>query len=536
MQKNTLLLLFILLGTTSIYAQYNDIIMHSDKRNITIYNGDIKMEWQITPSMDPDVFHYYNISDTTRTIRFISDIDSLSFKVTVNNPVYFSIIYKGDTAHTAINFTNQMEKTLSGDEKLYALSLFWSEAKYNFAFIDKLTFNLDSLYKVYIPEVLSTTNDYEFYDVMKRFAGRFKDGHTNVSYRGYNYGDYIPASVRYFKDDLYLVHVREDLADRFPVGSKILAINGLKTADYMNRHVMPYIESDFEPTAKVLAASYVFASRPLTDTLTVTYQTPGNKISTIVLPRDGEAKRDSEKSVGYTPRYSREPVEIIWKENKIAVLAFNTFHDRNGELIALFEKLKDTLYTASGIIIDLRQNGGGGTNVAWHLLQYIIKDNYFLNFAWQTRTNDGVRKAQGNFREEYEAFYNNRAYRTVPADTVFIPDSIRRFDVPMVVLTSTMTVSAAEDFLIILYERPDRPLFIGQPSFGSTGSPLMVWGWPDNGMARICARRVLFPYSMKPFTEGIRPDIQVDYTFDELMSGKDKDVEVAVQEIQKQIK
>jgi C-terminal processing protease CtpA/Prc len=183
----------------------------------------------------------------------------------------------------------------------------------------------------------------------------------------------------------------------------------------------------------------------------------------------------------------------------------------------------------------LRNNRGGNTAVGWHLLQYIIKDNYFLNFAWQTRVNDGVKKTNGNYIEENKNYHKNMAYRTVPADTVFIPDSIKRFDVPVVVLFSTMTVSAAEDFLIILYERPNRPLFIGQPSFGSTGSPLKIWGFSENGFARICARRVLFPYSMKPFTEGIQPDILVNYTFEEFMSGKDKDMEVAVRELQKLI-
>jgi C-terminal processing protease CtpA/Prc len=341
-------------------------------------------------------------------------------------------------------------------------------------------------------------------------------------------------SARYFNDELYIINVNESLSVTFPVGSKILEINGLKTDEYMRKYIAPYINSDYEPTVQLLAASALLAAKLPTDTLVIKYQTPENTILVNPLPRDGRS-RENKPSVGYQPKYRNVPIEITWQENDIAVLAFNTFNERNGELKALFEKLKDTLYHAKGIVIDLRNNRGGSTNVAWHLLQYIIKDNYFLNFAWQTRMNDGVKKANGNFIKANEDFYKGMAYRTVPAETVFIPDSIKRFDVPIVVLFSTMTVSAAEDFLIILYERPDRPMFIGQPSFGSTGSPLVVWGFPDNGFARVCARRVLFPYSMKPFTEGIQPDISVNYTFDEFISGKDKDMEVAVQELQKQI-
>ena len=98
-------------------------------------------------------------------------------------------------------------------------------------------------------------------------------------------------------------------------------------------------------------------------------------------------------------------------------------------------------------------------------------------------------------------------------------------------------MSAAEDFLIDLYKIPNRPVIIGRPSYGSTGSPLVLWDWPDeNGFGRICTRRVLFPYFLKPFTEGIMPDILVDYTFEEFMLGKDKDIEIAVKELEKQLK
>jgi C-terminal processing protease CtpA/Prc len=510
--------------------------MHSNRKNIILFDGETKQDWTITPSLNPDVLKIYSTSEKIRNIKFVSDIDSLEFVAEVNKSIYFSIIYKGDTAHTAIEFTDRIATTLSDNDKLYALSLFWSEAKYNFAFIDKLNFDLDSLYRAYIPKVLATTNDYEFYEVMGLFSGSFHDGHTQVYYsEGSAYTDYIGMSARYFNDELYIISVKESLSMTFPAGSKILEINGLNTAEYMRRHIEPHIDSDFKPTVQRLSASLLLSAKLSIDTLTIKYQTPKNEILVNQMPRDGHS-REHEPSKGYQYTGWKEPIEISWQKNDIAVLAFNTFNDRNGELITLFDKLKDTLYSAKGIVIDLRNNRGGGTDVAWHLLQYIIKDDYFLNFAWQTRTNDGVKKAQGNFRKEYEDYYKNAAYRTVPADTIYIPDSIKRFDVPVVVLFSTMTVSAAEDFLIILYERPDRPLFIGQPSFGSTGSPLVVWGFPDNGFARVCARRVLFPYSMKPFTEGIQPDVLVNYTFDEFISGKDKDMEVAVEELKKQIK
>ena len=534
-KKLILLNIIIFIVTSFVFSQYETVIMYSGKKNITFYDGENKGSWTITPHLKPDTYRSFSATETFRKFRFISDIDSIEFNVEVNKTEYFSIIYEGDTAYTAIEFTNFIPNTLSDYEKLYALSLFWSEAKYNFAFVEKIKFDLDSLYNSYISKILATTNDYEFYDQMKLFASSFKDGHTNVVYNNSGtYTDYIAVSAKYFDDGLYIIRAREDIVRNIPIGSKILEVNGIPLDEYMKKNIYPYIDSDFEPTVKYLSASKLFSSDLSSNILTIKYMTPDDKIMAHTLPRDGKVK--SGDRIGYLPTVPNKAIEINWIENDIAVLGFHTFNDLNGRLVPAFERLKDTLYAARGIIIDLRQNRGGSTDVAWHLLRYIVKDPYFLNFAWQTRINDGVKKANGNWKEENRDFYKNCAYRTVMPDTIFIPDTIRRFDVPIAILISTMTVSAAEDFLINLYEIPNRPIIIGQPSFGSTGSPLMVWGFPKNGYARVCARKVLFPYSLKPFNEGITPDILVNYSFNEFMSGNDKDIEVAVKELEKQIK
>ncbi|MDR2835659.1 MAG: hypothetical protein LBV69_05600 [Bacteroidales bacterium] len=535
MTKKLIIILILSNFTFISFAQYDKIFLYSNKKTIEFNINGGKNDWIISQQAEPDIYSMYNKTGTNYHIKFISDVDSLEFDLKTNTAKYFSIIYNNDTVKTGVELSDQIKNSLNDNEKIFALSLLWEEIKYNFAFIDKITFDIDSLYKEYISQVISTKNDYELYKILRRFTSCFKDAHTQVVFsKTGTYTNYSPLSLKYFGKDLCIISVREDLEKTFPLGSKILEINNLQTDTYIKKFVEPYLYSDVEITKKNMVAYYLCSSRLDADTLIYKYQTPNGEIRKNIVPNDGNTKMGN--YLGYKYKYPRKNVEITWLKDSIAVLIFNTFSELNGKNINDFESIKDSLYLAKGIIVDIRQNGGGSTSVAWHLLQYIVKDSYFLNFAWQTRINNGVKRATGNFKEENKDYYNLNAYETFLPDTIYISDTIKRFNVPLVILISNNTASAAEDFLIDLYEIPNRPLLIGQPTLGSTGSPLMVWGFPLEGYARVCARRVLYPYSLKPFTEGVMPDIFIDYSFNEYMSQEDKEIERAIIEIKKLLK
>ena len=59
------------------------------------------------------------------------------------------------------NKTDRSINTL--EEKIYGLSLIWSEVKYNFVNIDNLDFDLDSLYRETMKRVIETQDDVAYY-------------------------------------------------------------------------------------------------------------------------------------------------------------------------------------------------------------------------------------------------------------------------------------------------------------------------------------------------------------------------------------
>src|ERR1700740_1891567 len=81
----------------------------------------------------------------------------------------------------SVSLFGQQPNTLTPTEKIYGLSKFWQEVNYNFIFLDKTgKSKWDSAYKEFIPLVLKTENDYEYFRELERFCALLKDGHTNI--------------------------------------------------------------------------------------------------------------------------------------------------------------------------------------------------------------------------------------------------------------------------------------------------------------------------------------------------------------------
>jgi C-terminal processing protease CtpA/Prc len=106
-----------------------------------------------------------------------------------------------------------------------------------------------------------------------------------------------------------------------------------------------------------------------------------------------------------------------------------------------------------------------------------------------------------------------------PAD----PD--HHVDVPVAVLTSARTFSAAEDF-VAAFDAMHRGVSVGETTAGSTGQPLF-FQLPGGGSARVCTRNDRA--SDGTFFEGIglKPTISVSPTLESLQHGTDITVDRA---------
>lgn len=515
-------------------TELKEDIFYAKKRSVKVLINGQQIDWTISPEVNPDQLDVYCTHKQNEVI-FQTDTDTISFNVSENDTIRFRIVLNStDTAYTEIIGVKELPNSISDEEKLYWLSQIWSETKYNFVNIDQLTFDLDSLYKTLIPEVISSTNDYEYYRVLQKFAASLKDGHTQVrdGYQFYSFTDYIPISLKDFNEKIYIIHVRKDAnLDSTWVGAELIEIEGISTADYLKKYVFPYISASTEQhlwMQSVITIQSGFRDKLFKGTI----RKVDGTIEKIELKRNGEATRTpNEEWWGPARNYSRKIVDLDWGKNNIAIISFNRFSPED-RAIKEFERVVRKIGKAKGVIIDLRRNGGGSTEVAWHLQKYLTKESSFLNYSWETRINDGAGKANGNWIEEYQDYYLNRALRFEEPEVVYVSDSINRINRPIIILISRFTFSAAEDFLVNIYEVPNRPKIIGEETGGSTGSPLVVPGLPGGGYARICTRRICYPISGTRFVNrGVKPDIEIKPTIEDYLIDKDVVLERAIEEI-----
>ena len=517
------------------------VLGENNKKVQYVIDNQSPQDWLIDPEENPDRLYVYCDKKNT-VVTFLAGNDRFHFEVNEGDTVQITFVItvegKKEYAHTEVIGVKSFPNAMSMQEKLYRLGLLWSETKYNFVNIDRLSFDWDSLYIAYIQQVMNTKNDYECYRVLQKFMATLQDGHSEVFTEDWYsiFMDYIPIGIQNVGNRLFITQIRKGInIDSSFVGCEIIEISGVKTIDYMQDSIFPYVSAS-TPQHLWMQGVYKLQSGIKNSLFKIKVRKLDGSTSQLSILRNGEMTR-TENDEYYGKIRSDDdtdyrPVRLKWFADSIAYLEIRAFHPEELIMKRIYS-LQDSIAKAKKLIIDIRRNGGGSTEVALFLQSYLTKGDYFLNYAWETRVNDAVGRANGNWIEEYENYYKGTAYRKEAADTVFIGDTILRFTMPMAILIGRYTFSAAEDFLVNLYEAPNRPVFIGEPTGGSTGSPLLIGKTFDEAFARVCTRRICFPYSGKPFVnEGIQPDIFIQQNIGDYLNNKDVVLEKAIEYLQ----
>lgn len=435
---------------------------------------------------------------------------------------------------------------LSDREKIWGLTKFYSESKYNFVFFDKANIDWDSAYQAYLPQILITKSTWEYYNVLSKFCALLKDGHTNIS-TPFSLFQTLPNASRYkqiivenFNKKLFVTNVPKAKGAEDLLGAEVVSINNEPSSSWLQKNVFPTISASTEQQLWNDAANSLFyIGVDSTKTWQLRLKTPKGKLL------DYQTGWHTYRANWIKPLVQLERFSYK-KYGDIGYMQINTFAEL--EIIDDLKKVLPELYNCKSLIIDIRMNGGGNSEFAAQLLKYFTLQKTIIGSTWKTREHQAVFKAWGqdilrstpNARLDSLSATEQKCVRMVRGDfwhqgdtTVVYNDlEVKRLDQPLIVLQGNNTASAAEDFLIMLHSLRGRAITMGQKSYGSTGQPLF-FDMPGGGSAKICVKRDTYPNGKEFVGYGIQPDIEIEKTVYDVINNIDIELKAALYKLKR---
>lgn len=176
------------------------------------------------------------------------------------------------------------------------------------------------------------------------------------------------------------------------------------------------------------------------------------------------------------------------------------------EYQALYQSVS-SFNSYDGLIIDLRNNGGGNDGIAQRFVQ---------SFAHQEVTFRRFRFREQSSRNAFTAWQESR----------IVPDNSINFNKPIVVLTNRRVVSSAEGFTLMLKALSNTTL-MGDTTAGSTGNP-GIFNLPNNWELFVSRWQVTDPDGKYVEDHGIAPDRVVWITEADRTTGRDTILQTAI--------
>ena len=403
------------------------------------------------------------------------------------------------------------QATLDEDTRVAGLSRLWSEAKYNFANFDLVPeLDLDRLYIETLPQVRAATRTEDYYGVLRRFIARLHDGHSSIR-PPTEVADRLDAhpGVRtaLVEGRVFVVGLLDPALGALGLspGMEIVSVEGQPVHAWADARIAPYQPASTPQDRASRTYERALLSGPVDKPVQVGVRAARGGQRTLVLPR--MPARDFENAYWGGPVFQMRmlPGNIAY----VRILHFGDSSAADG-----FREHFDDIAGAKGLVIDVRENGGGNSGEGYKILS-MLADRPFEGSRWKTR-------------EYVPAFRAWGRPEGVHAETgsTMQPDAAHHYSGPVLVLTSARTYSAAEDF-VVAFDAMGRGRIVGEPTGGSTGQPL-VFDLPGGGTARICTKRDAYPDGRDFVGVGIQPQVRAAPTIADLRAGRDTVLETAL--------
>lgn len=356
------------------------------------------------------------------------------------------------------------------------------QVKDNYSLYHGKNINMDSLYSYYSNMILSKVNTKEEYAItLYKYFASLKAGHASLLFANYC-ASYWPS---YIENRLFVDNPNTFLKNAgFQDKDEIIAINNIPIWEWIE-YERSLQSGSTESYRELMSANNAFTS-----------YIEQNRVYTISRGTDTlRIKLNLPGSEKYPDPDTETPYMFYCRYDSIGYIYLKTMQNN---AIALFDSAYSKLRNMPHLIVDVRENGGGSSEVGRRITEKLIRKNqkHCLNDETMKPTKDA---------------YKGKLY----------------------ILTSGYTFSAAESFVIDMRES-NNAIIIGEPTAGDTGNgPELFYskfGIPFRLPTRTPRKSHLgFPL------EGVAipPHYQINQTVEDFKKSKDTVLEYTLNKIKK---
>lgn len=396
-----------------------------------------------------------------------------------------------------------------------------------YAFTEYKGLDWDAVHKKYRPkfEEADANGDTQLYlDTLADIIWGFPDGHVSV--RPFNlFVDRVRTaveggiglSIRETDDRRAFVVFTTSGGPAenagIQVGAELISLDGRPVADAITRAV-PLSETFSTQTNRRLAQARYVTRFPLsTGSVTVEYRNPGE---TAVQSTQLDVVQEFD-SFFYSPTPTftgfELPLDFKLLDNGVAYAKIYSFNDNDLLTIQLWERLIRTLNEqgALGLVIDMRENGGGSGFLADQMAAYFFNEPLVVG-------------QRGYYSKEAGEFiFDPRSVQRF-----YLPAEDLRYNGPVAVLVGPDCASACERFAYNL-TLEDRAVVVGHYPTAGLGGSVDDFVMPEDVIVRFTAGRSLdADGNIHIEGLGVAPTLRVPVTEESLFSPIDEVLEAGI--------
>lgn len=392
---------------------------------------------------------------------------------------------------------------LTAAERQAVVAKIWSDARYSFAYWDRVKANWDSALTASLAAAARPQTDVEFLRRMKRYVALLDHGQIAIwpAGRARDRTARPPLELASLERRPFIMDYAEN--DEMRVArpqrlAEIVAVQGVPAERWITDSVLPGV-SGINPEDRWRRAVTNMLEGPRGTALHLLLKLPG-----------GETRGASvTRSVSLSARWplKRAAIEVDTLPDRSVLVRLNDFDDP--DIVKDFDRAFPDFAGVHGLLLDVRKNASMTAAAGYAILARLVS-RPFVGVQWRT--------------PEFRGDSGMGWYAGAP-DTIAPRTDRPRYSGPVVALAGTATGAAGEDFLVAL-RNTGRGQIVGDATAGDGGRAALI-DLPRGWRFQICVARHTFPDGAEYVETGIAPEQRVLTTVDDVLKGRDAVLERA---------